>query len=51
MNSVDGSVDCVNCGAGTDSATVDKPDVVAGNCEHVSVDKPHRQPQRLGTKS
>lgn len=41
LESVDQWVDDVTCGAGTDSATVDRHDVVARNCENVTIEKPH----------
>jgi Ca2+-binding RTX toxin-like protein len=41
LGSVDRWVDAVTCGAGTDSATVDRHDVVAHNCENVTIEQPH----------
>jgi Ca2+-binding RTX toxin-like protein len=45
LESVDQWADVVTCGAGTDSATVDRHDVVAHNCEHITIEQPHGRAQ------
>ena len=43
LDSVDRWADSLACGAGTDSASVDKHDVVARDCENVTIEEPHRR--------